>query len=214
MRQLLVACLVALAPGRQPPARDYRYCGRGCKYDKSIDLVYVHVPKTGGATARAALANCSGVFVEYANHVLGVARVLRLGRNATLALREPADRVVSEWHWSKDELGRDARLSDRAWALADAPALLAHAAKRLAPMHPFFDDVAEDDARVRVLCTERLAADLGALARDRGCAASVPRLHRTAASATSHHDMTAELRAELRRAYARDAALHDHYCTP
>ena len=64
-----------------------------------------------------------------------------------------------------------------------------------------------------LLCTERLAADLGALARDRGCAASVPRLHRTAASATSHHDMTPELRAELRRAYARDAALHDHYCT-
>ena len=54
------------------PERDYRYCGRGCKYDASVDTVMLHVPKTGGATARAALGNCSGVFVEYANHVLGV----------------------------------------------------------------------------------------------------------------------------------------------
>ena len=92
-------CGVALAAAKAPPARDYRYCGRGCTYAASVDWVVLHVPKTGGLTAREALKNCTGVFVEYANHVLTALRILRLGKNVSVTLRAPEDRVVSEWHW-------------------------------------------------------------------------------------------------------------------
>jgi len=65
---------------------------------------------------------------------------------------------------------------------------------------------------VRVLCTERLEEDLVAFSRARGCAAAVPRLHRTSALAGSSHNMSRELRDAIRRHYVRDAELHDHYC--
>ena len=57
--------------------RGYRYCGVGCKYPPEVRTVFLHVPKTGGASVRLSLSNCSeSVAVEYANHVLGAARIL------------------------------------------------------------------------------------------------------------------------------------------
>ena len=94
--------------------RGYRYCGVGCKYPAEVRTVFLHVPKTGGASVRQALANCSArVAVEYANHVLGAARILASGRSAALALRDPADRVVSEWDWSHEHRGHDYLASER-----------------------------------------------------------------------------------------------------
>jgi len=207
--------------------RGYRYCGVGCKYPPEVRTVFLHVPKTGGASVRQALANCSArVAVEYGNHVLGAARILASGRRAALALRDPADRVVSEWDWSKERRGHDylaserrgvhglaSGLSRRNWTLDDAPALLGHAAKSLKPMHPFLADVNRSDERLSVLCTERLDADLAAFARARGCPAPrAARLHRTSASATSERRMSDDLRAALRHAMPEDDALHARFC--
>ena len=73
-------------------------------------VVFLHVPKTGGASALEYLLPCRDrIRVLYGAHEQTLARVLGARRNASaaLALRHPADRVVSEWHWSHDGLGRD-----------------------------------------------------------------------------------------------------------
>ena len=73
-------------------------------------VVFLHVPKTGGASALEYLLPCRDrIRVLYGAHEQTLSRVLGARRNASaaLALRHPADRVVSEWHWSHDGLGRD-----------------------------------------------------------------------------------------------------------
>lgn len=143
-----------------------------------------------------------------------------------MALRDPADRVVSEWDWSKERRGHDylaserrgvhglvTGLSGRNWTLADASALIGHASKSLKPMHPFLAGVDPSDERLTILCTERLDGDLAAFAKANDCPPpQIARLHRTSASATSQRSMSQDLRAELRRSMPEDDALHARFC--
>ena len=197
---------------------------------KAATHVFLHVPKTGGGSAEAFFDCCPRVHVAFALHHLNLQRVAATGRTPVFALRDPADRAVSEYQWGAHDRGKDyddghrrshIRANDtappRLWGIDDLEPLLAHARRHLKPQafyldsHPYLTS-----ANSVVLCTERLRAGLEALAERVQCstppAAATPWLHRTSANRAARHDMTAELRDALYRAFAPDVALHRARC--
>ena len=77
------------------------------EYRKNASHVFVHVPKTGGGSANVYLRECSAIAVPFGAHALTVAMVLAVNRSAIIALRDPADRVISDYQWNAQDLGKD-----------------------------------------------------------------------------------------------------------
>jgi hypothetical protein len=137
--------------------------------------VFVHIAKNGGGSAYEFFRDCGGVQVPFGAHKMSVAMILAVNRSAIVALRDPADRVISEYQWSSLDLGKDyddhvhrshiRPLGDTApqgvvWNHSLLPALLAHARVHLKPQASYTGGASLDDPRVTVLCTERLSSGL------------------------------------------------------
>lgn len=199
--------------------------------------VFIHIAKNGGGSAYEYLRECRNVQVPFGAHKISVAMVLAVNRSAIVVLRDPADRVISEYQWSSSlDLGKDyddhvhhshVRPHDTApqgmsWNATLLPALLAHAKAHLKPQAFYTGGASLNDSKVTVLCTEQLSLGLEQISR-RLCNAptshnitrAVPWLHRTQAPGEGvHYNMTEDLRQVLRRAYAQDTELHQRYCSP
>ena len=194
--------------------------------------IFVHVAKNGGGSVFEYLHDCPNVIVPFGAHKISVAMVLAVNRSAIVALRDPADRVISEYQWSALDLGKDyddhvrrshIRAHDTVapgtrWNMSHLGTLLSHARANLKPQVEKLGGARLEDPRVNVLCTERLTAGLEHLSR-KLCAhrnssmRAVPWLHRTQATGEGlHYNMTKELRQALLRAYAQDSELHQRFC--
>ena len=199
----------------------------------------VHVPKNGGGSADVFFRGCAGVYVAFAQHALGIKSVLDLSRTAVVVLRDPADRVISEYQWGRLNFGKDYddghhlihtlgndTAPPRVWKESDMGPLImrAYHNSKLKPQHTYFAGVASNDRRVRVLCMDRLAEGLAQVAEE-ACAGGlasfrareVPRLHRTQSpkleqASSSRYTMTDGLRKMLNKVYATDAQLYARHC--
>ena len=200
---------------------------------KAATHVFLHVPKTGGGSAEAFFDCCPRVHVAFALHALTLGSVVATGRIPVLALRDPADRAISEYQWGAQDRGKDyddghhrshIRANDTApprfWDVYDLPRLLNRAQRYLTPQAPYFrsgtnDPNAPPPAPV-VVCTERLQQGLEELAARVQCRppATVPWLHRTNGNgeAGARYDMSPALRHALYRAFAPDVALYHRLC--
>ena len=71
-------------------------------------MIYVHAPKTGGATAQDFLKQCPSIDFRYGHHNFRVHDLLARGNNTVvITMREPVDRLVSEFMFSVLQLGHD-----------------------------------------------------------------------------------------------------------
>ena len=150
------------------------------EYRKNATHIMVHIPKTGVGSAEQYLKDCAAVSVPFGAHKLTVAMILAVNRSAIIVLRDPADRVISEYQWSQLDLGKDyahaaprqshVKKQDTApqglvWNTTRLAALLSHARTHLRPQIQKLGGTGLPDPRVTVLCTERLSTDLERLAQ-------------------------------------------------
>jgi hypothetical protein len=223
-----------------------------CAHDRVLaalpyhSIESIHPPKTGGGTVETYLKRCQRFVIDlrlpdgrshHYDYMAGAfaGRTTRFNVSlAVVSLRDPAERVVSQWmmvHGALSNKTMALESASRSWVLADLPQLLQAANLRvngrfkgILPYPYYFQQIAWNDTRVAVICTETLSDDVLRL-RQAVCPelsgspdeiqlknySSQLQKH-VARSKNVGYNISLELRKALYAKMPNDKALYDHFC--